>query len=314
MRKARLRDHCLTVVARYRRTAFPSRAREQAGGSKNAGMNPGLQARVAAPRRILFLMGAAMAAATLAFCADAPPSDPIIQAMRDEVDRSVKLNLPNLEEPYFVQYLLDQSDSFTVSASLGALLARSRDHFRVPEVEVRVGDYKFDNTNFAGGGGGGSRYDLGNFPLDDDYAVLRRYLWLGTDSVYKGAVEAISRKRAAMRNINQADQLDDFAHAVPVHLVQPFQKLTLDEKTWVSTTRGGRHQRAAQPARPGHDRPFAGLQGGAGHGAGVRRHDAARFGDLPRSGRGPSAFGRGNDARSEPDGGESGVAVSRSSG
>ena len=178
-----------------------------------------------------------MAAATLAFCADTPPSDPIIQAMRDEVNRSVKLNLPNLEEPYFVQYLLDQSDSFTVSASLGALLARSRDHFRVPEVEVRVGDYKFDNTNFAGGGGGGSRYDLGNFPLDDDYAVLRRYLWLGTDSVYKGAVEAISRKRAAMRNINQADQLDDFAHAVPVHLVQPFQKLTLDEKTWVSTTR-----------------------------------------------------------------------------
>jgi predicted Zn-dependent protease len=54
--------------------------------------------------------------------------------------------------------------------------------------------------------------------------VLRRYLWLGTDSVYKGAVEAISRKRAAMRNINQNDQLNDFAHAVPVHLVKPFEK------------------------------------------------------------------------------------------
>jgi hypothetical protein len=180
-----------------------------------------------------------MAAAMLAVCAEAPPSDPIIQAMRDEVNRSVKLNLPNLEAPYFVQYLLDQSDSFTVSASLGALLARSRDRFRVPEVEVRVGDYKFDNTNFAGGGGGDgeSRYDLGNFPLDDDYAVLRRYLWLGTDSVYKGAVEAISRKRAAMRNINQNDQLDDFARAEPVQLIEPFRKLTVDEKTWVNATR-----------------------------------------------------------------------------
>jgi hypothetical protein len=109
-----------------------------------------------------------MAAAMLAVCAEVPPAErllpPLLQAMRDEVNRSVKLNLPNLEAPYFVQYLLDQSDSFTVSASLGALLARSRDHFRVPEVEVRVGDYKFDNTNFAGGGGGGSRYDLGQFP------------------------------------------------------------------------------------------------------------------------------------------------------
>jgi hypothetical protein len=256
--------------------------------------------------------------------------------MHDEVDRSVKLNLPNLEEPYFVEYLLDESDSFTVSASLGGLLARSRDHFRVPEVQVRVGDYKFDNTNFAGGGGGGSRYDLENFPLDDDYPVLRRYLWLETDSVYKGAVEAISRKRAAMRNINQSDQLDDFAHAEPVHLIQPFQKLALDEKTWVAATRalsavfarypdvktsaGGiarRQWRILCGEFRGHRSAGArkrGVPAGARHGAGVRRHDAARFGDLPRSGRGPSAVRRGNDPRSYPDGGESGVAGARPKG
>jgi hypothetical protein len=187
--------------------------------------------------RILHLAGAAAAAAVLALCAETPPADPILQAMRDEAARSVKLNLPNLDAPYFVQYLLDQSDSFTVSASLGALVTRSRDRFRVPEIFVRVGDYRFDNTNFAGAGGGGSHYDLGSFPLDDDYNVLRRYLWLGTDSIYKGAVEAISRKRAAMRNINQNEQLNDFARAVPVHLVEPFQKLAVDEKTWVDATR-----------------------------------------------------------------------------
>ena len=187
--------------------------------------------------RILLVAGAVAAAAGLALCAETPPSDAILQAMHDEAARSVKLNLPNLDAPYFVQYLLDQSDSFTVSASLGALLTRSRDRFRVPEIFVRVGDYKFDNTNFAGEGGGGSRYDLGSFPLDDNYNVLRRYLWLGTDSFYKGAVEAISRKRAAVRNINQNEQLNDFARAVPVHLVEPFQKLAVDEKTWVNTTR-----------------------------------------------------------------------------
>ncbi|HUB83022.1 MAG TPA: metallopeptidase TldD-related protein [Bryobacteraceae bacterium] len=187
--------------------------------------------------RILFVAGAAAAAAVLALCAETPPPDPILQAMRDEAARSVKLNLPDLDAPYFVQYLLDQSDSFTVSASLGALVARGRDRFRVPEIFVRVGDYKFDNTNFAGAGGGGSRYDLGSFPLDDDYNVLRRYLWLGTDSIYKSAVEAISRKRAAMRNINQSEQLDDFAKAVPVHLVEPFQKLAVDEKAWEDNTR-----------------------------------------------------------------------------
>lgn len=183
------------------------------------------------------LVGSVLAGAVVVMCAQAPPADPLLQAMHDEVNRSVKLNLPNLEAPYFVEYVLDEADSFSVSASLGALLARSRDRYRVPEVAVRVGDYKYDNTNFAGGGGGGSRYDLGSFPLDSDYAVLRRYLWLETDSAYKGAVEAISRKRAAMRNINQNDQLNDFAHAEPVHLVKPFQKLSVDENTWVGRTR-----------------------------------------------------------------------------
>jgi hypothetical protein len=182
------------------------------------------------------LTAGALASAVAVMCAQAPAADPLIQAMHDEVNRSVKLNIPNLEAPYFVEYVLDESDSFTVAASLGGLLSRSRDRFRVPEIHVRVGDYKFDNTNFAGGAG--SRFNQEeNFPLDDDYPVLRRYLWLETDSVYKGAVEAISRKRAAMRNINQNEQLDDFARAVPVHLIKPFEKLSVDEKTWLASAR-----------------------------------------------------------------------------
>ena len=187
--------------------------------------------------KALVLIGGTLAAAVLALCADVTPADPLLQAMHDEVNRSVKLNLPNLETPYFVEYVMDESDQFTLSASLGALLLRTRSRFRLPEIHVRVGDYKFDNTNFAGGGGGGSRYDLGAFPLDSDYPVLRRYLWLETDSVYKGAVEGIARKRAAMRNINQNEQLNDFAHAEPVHLIQPFKKLTVDESTWVGRAR-----------------------------------------------------------------------------
>ena len=87
-----------------------------------------------------------------------------------------------------------------------------------------MGDYKFDNTNFAGSGFDfGARYDLERFPLDNSYPVLRRYLWLETDSAYKSAVEAISRKRAAIRNLNQNEQLADFAHAEPVQQHAPLQ-------------------------------------------------------------------------------------------
>ncbi|MGA7237947.1 MAG: metallopeptidase TldD-related protein [Bryobacteraceae bacterium] len=187
------------------------------------------------------LLAAGIAAATaLIVSAQSPtPSDPVLQAMRDEIQRARTLSIPGLEEPpYFIQYVLDQEESFNVSSSLGGLVTRRHDHFRSPDVSVRVGSYKFDNTNFAGGrGSGGSRYDLERFPTEDIYPLLRRYFWLETDSAYKSAVEAISRKRAALRNITQTDQLNDLAAAPPVHSLREIPKLTIDEDAWANRVR-----------------------------------------------------------------------------
>ena len=177
------------------------------------------------------------AIAAAAWAQSAQPSpEPLFRAMRDEIERSRKLSLPNLEPPYFIQYGVDQQETFVVSASLGGLVSRRRERFRSPEVQVRVGDYKFDNTNF-GGAGGGSRYDLERFPVEDSYPVLRRYLWLETDSAYKGAVEALSRKRAALRNITQNEQIGDFARAEPVHFIREFRPLAVDETAWANRVR-----------------------------------------------------------------------------
>ncbi len=167
----------------------------------------------------------------------APPTDPVLKAMHDELDRSKNLTLSNLEKPYFVGYGMDEAETFTVSATLGGILMRRHERLREPEVEVRVGDYKFDNTNYAGRFGGGSQYDLSRFPLDNSYPVLRRYFWLETDSAYKSAVEALSRKRAALKNLTQSDLLSDFAHAEPTHSVRDFKHLSIDENAWTERVR-----------------------------------------------------------------------------
>src|ERR1700733_723997 len=76
--------------------------------------------------------------------------DIVMKAMRDELDRSMKqLHLENLEKPYFVSYRVVDSDSTNVSASFGALSSSSQNRYRTFNVEVRVGSYKQDNTNFA---------------------------------------------------------------------------------------------------------------------------------------------------------------------
>jgi hypothetical protein len=67
--------------------------------------------------------------------------------------------------------------------------------------------------------------------------VLRRFLWLGTDSSYKAAVEAISRKRAALRNLTVTDEINDFAKAEPVKVLRQLQPLAIDEEEWVKRVR-----------------------------------------------------------------------------
>ena len=133
--------------------------------------------------------------------------------------------------------MVDDEDAFSVSASLGGVISRHRSRFRSPEVQVRVGDYKSDNTNFGGGRSGGSRYDLDNFPIDADYMAMRRFLWLETDSAYKSAVETLSRKRAALRNVTENEQIDDFAHAEPLRRLGQIRPLSIDEDAWTDRVR-----------------------------------------------------------------------------
>ncbi|MBV9743106.1 MAG: hypothetical protein JO099_05035 [Acidobacteriia bacterium] len=195
-------------------------------------------------KRLLY--GACLAAGALAlvYAVDAQssapgnPTDPIVRAMHDEIDRSLKLKVPNLEAPYFIQYLLDDAESFSVSATLGGLTGRREDRFRNLDVSVRVGDYAFDNTNYVGSDFNfGSRYDLERFPVENTYSVLRRYFWLATDSAYKSAVEAISRKRAALRNLSVSEKINDFGHAQPLQKLEDIRRIKVDQDTWTNRVR-----------------------------------------------------------------------------
>ncbi|MGH9659345.1 MAG: metallopeptidase TldD-related protein, partial [Bryobacteraceae bacterium] len=159
--------------------------------------------------------------------------DPILRALGDEVARAKSLKLAGLESPYYVAASIEDLDSFTATATLGALVRASRTLVRVPQMQVRVGDYDFDNTNYVGSGFfSGSRYDLERLPLDNSYPLLRRHLWLASDQAYKGAVESIARKRAALRNVTVAEKIADFARAEPVRLIEPSRRSAVDEDGW----------------------------------------------------------------------------------
>jgi PmbA/TldA metallopeptidase C-terminal domain len=170
--------------------------------------------------------------------------DIVMKAMRDELDRSMKqLHLENLEKPYFVSYRVVDSDSTNVSASFGALSSSSQNRYRTFNVEVRVGSYKQDNTNFASLGG----FEMSNMtqvfngssqlPLDDDYKELRRQMWLATDATYKKSVEDLSKKKAGLQNKVDTDETPDFTRETPVQIAMDAPVVHADRAQWETMAR-----------------------------------------------------------------------------
>jgi hypothetical protein len=183
-------------------------------------------------RLSVFLIPLCLLPLCLTAAPQSPQPDPVLDAMSAELKRAATLTLKELDKPYFISYSVDDYHSWSASATLGGLISSNSSTYRVPAVRVRVGDYKFDNSNFAGGGGGGARYDLHSFPLDDDPLVIRQYLWLATDSAYKGSLQAIARKRSALRSVTVTDQLADFSPAPGFTLFKNYQPLKFDGQKW----------------------------------------------------------------------------------
>src|ERR1039457_3224523 len=170
--------------------------------------------------------GQRSAASASSSSAAAASSDPVLRAMRDELDRSKShLKMDNVPAPYYIEYRVSDDEQYDAQAAFGALLQEQRSHARTVRVVVRVGDYKQDS--YFGPGVGVAT--LG--PIDNDPIALRWQLWTATDSAYKAASESLAMKRAALRQYSADQPFDDFAHAPALESIEPLVKLDFDPKS-----------------------------------------------------------------------------------
>ena len=169
--------------------------------------------------------------AAMVLPAPTPAADDVLmKAMRAELNRSMtQLQLEQLEKPYFISYRVQDRTSLDTSATFGALLSGDLTRARYLTVQVRVGDYQRDNSNFmtyppqANG-----LTETVLLPLDDDYQELRRHIWLATDTAYKAALQMLSRKRAALENRKAREDLPDFSKEQPATALEPFAPIKMD--------------------------------------------------------------------------------------
>lgn len=161
-------------------------------------------------------------------------SDQTLRAMRDEMDRSrEKLRIAELDRPYYIEYRLLDINIQSITSSFGAIISNNSGSNRVMAVEVRVGDYKLDSSNFvADDAFQGFIGNTGTVGIDRDYESLRQDLWLATDQAYKSALDSIARKRAYIRNLARASDIDDFSREQPVVLTNQRQEPEWGGRNW----------------------------------------------------------------------------------
>ncbi len=171
----------------------------------------------------------------------AAEQSPLVTAMKTELDRSVKAYAHADSVPmYFLSYEVTETDMRNLSASYGAINNDDHTRSRILDIDLRVGDYRMDNTREIRGS-----YDYGRFgfnitqlPLEDDDKAIRTAIWEATDGEYKSALEQYTKVKTNQQvMVEQEDTSADFSIEKPNVFIGATAAETCDSTAWESRLR-----------------------------------------------------------------------------
>ncbi|MGH9641295.1 MAG: metallopeptidase TldD-related protein, partial [Terriglobales bacterium] len=174
----------------------------------------------------------------------APPDgsakkSPVLAVLQAEMNRSAKAFQAQDPPGYYIGYTVTDTQRAEVSGSNGALLNSNETRNRWLEVAVRAGSYDLDDTHKVGERQQTSAGPGVAVPLDNAPDVLRRALWLETDSQYRAAAQAFIKIKSSKEvNVDSTEnRAPDFSHEQPHTYIGPEVSFTLDRKPWEQRVR-----------------------------------------------------------------------------
>src|SRR5262245_5712081 len=163
---------------------------------------------------------------------------PVSQALEQEMKRAFSLlQQKGNPAPYFISYAVRENESVEVEASLGALRSSQKDHSRLLDIDVRVGNYDLDSTHQIRGqrgsnAGSGFSYPV-LMPIDNDVDALRSVIWLETDRKYKAAVERFIQVRANRTiKVDEEDTSADLSRQTRETATLPVTSVDVNVSNW----------------------------------------------------------------------------------
>ena len=124
----------------------------------------------ASATNVLGMVAAALAGLTFAVAPVNAQESGVLNAMRTELDRSMAVLQTQEVPPYFLSYEITDIQNVSANASFGELISSNDSRQRLLDIDVRVGDYQFDNSRQVRGQG---RFFSGfsrpaQVPVEDD--------------------------------------------------------------------------------------------------------------------------------------------------
>jgi len=174
-----------------------------------------------------------------------PPPDaqakksPVLAALQAELERSMKTFKAQEPPAYYLGYTITDTQRADVSGSNGALLNSAETRNRWLEVTVRTGNYETDDTHKVGERTQTSGSPGTSVPLDDDPGVIRRAVWLETDTQYRAAAEALIKIKTGkeVKVDSVENRAPDFSHEAAHTYIGSQVSFTLDRKPWEEKVR-----------------------------------------------------------------------------
>jgi len=164
---------------------------------------------------------------------------PLLDALQAELNRSMKTLSAQDPPAYYIGYTVTDTQRVDVSGSNGALLNSSEARNRWLEVSVRTGSYNLDDTHKVGERQMQNGSPGESVPLDDDPEILRRAVWLETDSQYRAAEEALIKIKTGKEvKVETAEgRAPDFSREEPHTFIGPQVSIAVDRKPWEAKVR-----------------------------------------------------------------------------
>jgi len=172
---------------------------------------------------------------TLFSCTAYSQETTVLRAMKAELQRSMTGMSSEKNPPYFISYAITETRSVAISASFGKIESTTSASNRLLDVDLRIGNYKTDNSHTIRG----SRFEFGGrgrsmeLPFTDNEQALRQIIWQATDQHYKKAAERYGKVLANMAvKVKDEDTSADFSQQKAEKYIEPTSSFILDTTAW----------------------------------------------------------------------------------